>query len=149
MKKPAPGKKPAPAKKPAPGKKPAPAKKAPSARESGKTVDAYVAGLSGWQKEAVSLLREIVRRASPEATESIKWGQPVYELRGPFAHTVHLGVWRGAELEDPSKLLTGEGARMRHVSLSSLDEVSEVPLAALVREAIALNRAKGDPTKGG
>ncbi len=116
-------------------------------------MDGYVDGLSGWQKELVSSLRELVRRAAPEASESIKWGQPVYELRGPFAHikaftrTVHLGFWRGAELDDPSRLLTGEGARMRHVSLASAEELRPQPTEALVREAVARNREKGDPTK--
>jgi len=49
----------------------------PSARAAGKTVDDYVAGLGGWQAEAVAELRRIVRQAAPEAVESIKWGQPV------------------------------------------------------------------------
>ncbi|MBK6461190.1 MAG: DUF1801 domain-containing protein [Myxococcales bacterium] len=142
------------AKKATEAKKPAAAKKSLSARTAGKTVGDYVGGLSGWQKEVVTSLREIVRRAAPEASESIKWGQPVYELSGPFAHikafarSVNLGFWRGAELADPAGLLTGDGARMRHMSLSALAEVREEPIVALVREAVRRNREKGDPTKG-
>ena len=49
-----------------------------------KTVDEFVAGLDGWQAEAVSTIRQIVREAAPKASEAWKWGQPVYEENGPF-----------------------------------------------------------------
>jgi hypothetical protein len=148
----------APAKK-APAKK-APAKKAasralsgPSARERGVTVDAYVAGLGDWRGEIVSALRKLIREAAPDATESIKWGQPVYELNGPFAHMkafkshVNFGFWRGAEMEDPKGFLTGTGDRMRHVELRSLADIDAPILQSMVRTAVALNHAKGDPTQ--
>ena len=125
----------------------------PSARSQGKTVDAYEAALSGWQKDVVSSLRAITKAAAPDATESIKWGQPVYEINGPFAYvkafasTVNFGFWRGAELTDPDGLLDGGGTRMRHVKLTSTGDVKAARFAAMVKEAVALNRQKGDPTR--
>jgi hypothetical protein len=119
-----------------------------------KTVDDYIAGLEGWQAEVAARVREIVRRAAPEATESIKWAQPVYELDGPFAymkafkHSVNFGFWRGAELDDPQSLLEGTGEKMRHVKLTGVDSIDEQAFAGFVHQAVALNRAKGDPTKG-
>jgi hypothetical protein len=125
----------------------------PSARERGVTVDAYVAGLGDWRGEIVSALRKLIREAAPDATESIKWGQPVYEHNGPFAHMkafkshVNFGFWRGAEMEDPKGVLTGTGDRMRHVELRSLADIDAPTLQSMVRTAVALNHAKGDPTQ--
>jgi hypothetical protein len=119
-----------------------------------KTVDAYIAGLDGWKAEVASRVREIVLAAAPEAVESIKWAQPVYETNGPFCYmkafktSVNFGFWRGVELEDPVGLLQGTGEKMRHVKLTGIDDVDEVALAGFVRQAVQLNLAKGDPTKG-
>jgi hypothetical protein len=158
----------APARKKAPAKKAtrkAPAKKAaakkagsrapigPSARERGVSVDAYVAGLGDWRGDIVSALRMLIREAAPDATESIKWGQPVYELNGPFSYMkafkshVNFGFWRGAEMVDPKGFLKGTGNRMRHVELRSLADIDAPILQSMVRTAIALNHAKGDPTQ--
>lgn len=118
-----------------------------------KTVDEYVDGLGGWQQEVVAALREIVKGAAPAATESIRWAQPVYEDHGPFAYikafprTVNLGFWRGAELVDPLGLLAGGGDRMRHVKLIGAWDVRRKAFQDLVKEAVALNRDRGDPTK--
>jgi hypothetical protein len=96
----------------------------------------------------------VIRTTAPEARETIKWAQPVYESGGPFAYikafgkSVNLGFWRGEEIRDPSGLLVGEGDRMRHVRLTSLAEVRPDLVADWVRQAVELNRTKGDPTKG-
>jgi hypothetical protein len=37
---------------------------------------------------------------------------------------------------------------MRHIRLSSANEIAPDPFAALVKSAVALNGEKGDPTKG-
>jgi hypothetical protein len=91
--------------------------------------------------------------AAPAATESIKWGQPVYEHHGPFAYmtafttSVNFGFWRGAELPDPNDALTGGGGRMRHIKLFGPADVNPKVLTELVRAAAKLNEQRGDPTK--
>jgi len=148
----------APAKK-APAKK-APAKKAasrasmgPSARERGVTVDAFIAGLGDWRGEVMSALRQLIQEAAPGTTESIKWGQPVFECNGPFGYMnafknhVNFGFWRGAEMVDSKGILKGTGSRMRHVELRSLADIDAPTLQSMVRAAVALNDAKGDPTQ--
>lgn len=125
----------------------------PSARARGMTVEAYIASFKDWRGETVSALRQLIREAAPDATESIKWGQPVFELSGPFAHIkafkshVNFGFWRGAELVDPKGFLKGTGSRMRHVELRSLADIDAPILQSMVRTAVALNHAKGDPTQ--
>ena len=119
-----------------------------------KTVDAYIAGLEGWKAEVASRVRQIVLEAAPDAVESIKWAQPVYETDGPFCYmkafknSVNFGFWRGVELEDAEGLLQGTGEKMRHVKLTGIDDVDEAALAGFVRQAVQLNLTKGDPTKG-
>lgn len=117
-----------------------------------KTVDEYTAAAGGWQAEAITTLREIVRAAAPKANESIKWAQPVYEENGPFAWIkayksyVNFGFWRGAQLTDPRGLLQGDGDRMRHIKIASLADVNQPAFKKFVREAVKLNREKGNPT---
>lgn len=119
-----------------------------------KTVDDYITGLGGWRAEVVSTVRDLIREAAPEAKESIKWAQPVYEDNGPFSYVkafkdyVNFGFWRGADLRDERKILEGSGEKMRHVKLTGMEDIEEDALRDLVRQAVALNRSKGDPSKG-
>ena len=66
-------------------------------------------------------------------------------IKAAKAH-VTFGFWRGAELSDDGGVLEG-GERMKHVKITSPDTLDEELLAALVREAAALNGSKGDPTQ--
>jgi len=131
-----------------------PARKTASkaAPRAGKSVEAYVAGLEGWQAEGAQRLRDVVRSAAPSLAESIKWGQPVYEDNGPVCYfrsnADHLtfGFWRGTELDDPDLRLEGDGDRMKHIKIRSAEEVTGEALAAWVRQGVDLNRRYGNPT---
>ncbi len=119
-----------------------------------KTVDGYIDSLEGSKAEIVRKVRKIVRSAAPEASESIKWAQPVYEMNGPFCYikafknSVNFGFWRGVDINDPNGLLQGSGEKMRHIRLSTVDDILEQTFAGFVKEAVELNLTKGDPTKG-
>lgn len=142
-----------PAKKAAAKKSGGQAAQGPWSRMRGMTVEAYVATLGDWRGEVVSALHQLIREAAPDATSSIKWGQPVYAVNGPFAHIkafrnhVNFGFWRGAELVDPKGMFKGTGSRMRHMEVRSLADIGAPVLQAMVRMAVALNHAKGDSTK--
>ena len=116
------------------------------------TVDDYLAALPDDRRETAQALRAAILSADPDARESIKWGQPVFDVNGPIvalkAHTRHvtLTFWRGAALDDPDGILDGEGDRMRHARFTSADAVPTATVQALVRQAVALNRELGDPT---
>lgn len=117
-------------------------------------VDDYIKGLELWQAEIVMRLRSIVKEAAPQATESLKWAQPVYEVNGPFCYmkafknAVNFGFWRGVQIKDPQGLLQGSGAKMRHVKVGSLEEISADAFADFVKQAVQLNLLEGDPTRG-
>ena len=145
-----------PAKKKRPPARRVPARKAASkagrtARE--KTVEAYVAGLDSELAAAARRLRELILSAAPSATESIKWGQPVYEDNGPFcfikasADHITLGFWRGTEIEDRDGRLEGDSDRMKHIKIHAADDVDEELLSDWIRQAIDLNRRLGNPTR--
>jgi len=113
-----------------------------------KTVDSYIAQLEDWQAEIASEVRRIILKSAPEAEESIKWAQPVYELNGPFAYikafknSVNFGFWRGVDINDPDGLLQGTGEKMRHFKLTSLDDINVSVFSDFVQQAIKLNLTK-------
>jgi hypothetical protein len=117
------------------------------------SIDAYAKSLGDWRGDVVRELDALVRKAAPGTSGSIKWAQPVYELQGPFAYVkafttaVNFGFWRGADLSDPDGALEGTGDRMRHVKIRSAEDVDPERFTAWVKEAVALNESKGDPTK--
>jgi hypothetical protein len=120
---------------------------------SKKTVEEYIAELEPWQGEIVAQVRKIVVEAAPEAEESVKWAQPVYEINGPFAYikafkkAVNFGFWRGVDIQDTKGLLQGSGDKMRHVKLSSIGDIDHEAFTEFIHQAINLNLQKGDPTK--
>jgi hypothetical protein len=117
------------------------------------TVDAYVAKLSGWQRDTVERLRAIARAASPDLVEAFKWAQPVYESGGPVcyikAHKNHVtfGFWRGAELMARHPGLETSGIKMAHFKIRRDESIDAAALTPLIREAVKLNREKGDPNR--
>jgi hypothetical protein len=133
-----------------------PARRAARARPAAvKTVDAYLARATGGLREAGQRLRQIILSAAPSASESIKWGQPVYEDGGPFCYFktssghITFGFWRGTEISDPDGRLEGDGDRMKHIKIRGVDDLVEDAVADWVRQAVDLNRRLGDPTKPG
>lgn len=149
---------------PKPALKPATAKvsKAPKASRASEpkvapredSVDGYLTKVAPWQRTVIEKLRTIVKASTPNASEVYKWGQPVFEHKGPFAYVkahaaqVNFGFWRGAELDDPKRMLQGEGERMRHVKILETHVIDDGIFGGFVRQAFSLNDKKGDPTKG-
>ena len=129
-----------------------PANKSAPAR--GLTVDAYVQQVSGWQRTALADLRAIVKAAVPDAVETIKWGQPVYEVNGPMIYMrvatnhVTFGFWRGKQLAARGHAgLASGGKQMGHLKITD-QPIDRPAIAALARDAAKLNREHGDPTRG-
>ena len=119
-----------------------------------KTVDEYIAAFDDWRTDAMKRLREVVKEGAPHSAVGIKWAQPVWEWNGPmiwmkaYPKHVDIGFWRGTEMEDPKKVLTGDGERMRHIKITSADDIPADALRDLVKQAVQLNTAKGNPTLG-
>jgi hypothetical protein len=117
----------------------------------GTTIDEFITSLPDWQRDIVQVIRKLVRDTAPDSAEAMKWGQPVFEVNGPFCYLkpfttyVNFGFWRGNDLPDPRNLLEGGGERMRHVKLTNANEVPSEALASFIRLSAELNRACGSP----
>ena len=114
---------------------------------------AYVAALGGWQAKLVKRLRSTARsRAKLE--EGIKWTNLVYFANGPVfvirsePQRVLLAFFRGKRLRDIEPRLKASGKfELANFELREDTEVDFTVVRRLVREAVALNRKLGDPTK--
>jgi hypothetical protein len=114
--------------------------------------DAYVAALSGWQRALVESLRASVRDAAP-LDEVIKWRHLVYFSNGPVLliraeeERVLFGFWRGQRLREIEPgLRPGGKYEMATLELCEGMALDARTASRLVREAVRLNRAMGDPT---
>lgn len=114
--------------------------------------DAYVASLSGWQRDCVKTLRAVVG-SNATLQEVVKWGHLVYLSNGPVLliraeeHRVLLGFWRGQRLRhlEPG-LKPGGKYEMATLELHEDTPVASAHVQQLAREAMALNASLGDPT---
>jgi hypothetical protein len=93
-------------------------------------------------------LRKLVDDAAPDATSSLKWGMPFYEIGGNtycalagFKAHVNL-ILPGAPgtYVDPDGILQGEGKTGQHLKLRSLDELPRDTVSRWLRTAAARAR---------
>src|SRR5688500_15657818 len=110
----------------------------PSAR-----IDAYIAGLPGWQRDMASRLRAVVHDADPDIAEDWKWDTPVFTRRGQvcaigvFKDHVKVNFFKGASLPDPRGLFNAglEAKNSRAIDFGEGDSIDEAGLQELVRAA--------------
>lgn len=119
-----------------------------------RTPDDYVGGLGGWQREQVEALRRAVLEAAPALDERLKWGHLVYVATGPVLliraepARVLFGFWRGQRLRSiEPRLKPGGKFEMATLQLEADTPLDRPTVLALVREAVALDAALGDPTR--
>jgi hypothetical protein len=115
-------------------------------------VDDYLAPLPDWQRETLQRVREVLHRADPEMTETIKRSvQPYFVLEGNVAaflaarDHVNVFVYDGGIVPDPDGLITaGQGNKTaRTIGFREGDDVPEEPLLRFFRRLVADNRAGG------
>jgi hypothetical protein len=110
-------------------------------------VDAYIAGLTGWQRDAVIRLRELIHEAAPELREDWKWDTPVFVDHGnvcaigTFRDHVKVNFLKGASLPDPEGLfnagLEAKTSRAIDFREGDVDRMDPDAFRALVRAASA------------
>ena len=118
------------------------------------SVDQYLIGHSEYQAE-LELLRAIINKSG--LVETVKWGAPVYTLRGKnivafAAFKKYVGLWfyQGALLKDKSKHLInaqeGKTIALRQWRFSSITEIDENLVHTYLLEAIE-NQKQGKAIK--
>lgn len=139
------------AKKKAASKKPG-AKKAPAKSRStmgaprkdfGAPVDAYFAEQPPEKRALLDKLRALVDKELPDATATIKWGVPIYQMNGRnvcslAAFKEHVGInffASPAILADPGKRLEGEGKSMRMLKVRSAKDIDSASIRRWLKAA--------------
>jgi hypothetical protein len=115
-----------------------------------------------WREATLGRMRKLIEAADPDVVEEQKWakatkpGIPVWSHDGlictgeTYKQVVKLTFGRGASLKDPARLFNSslEGNTRRAIDIREGEEVDESAFKALVREAVALNKAgKAKPAK--
>lgn len=114
-------------------------------------VDAYIARQADFARPILEHLRRVVHQGCPDVTETIKWGNPAFDYKGPMAGMAAFkahclfGFWKGTLIAARAPgLPAGDGddgvwGFRRITSLSDLP--SEKTLVRLVKVAAQLNDA--------
>jgi uncharacterized protein YdeI (YjbR/CyaY-like superfamily) len=75
-------------------------------------VDEYIVKSADFAKPILEHLRELVHKGCPEVEETIKWGMPSFEYKGPFFGIASFkehcafGFWKAKLLKDPKGYLS-------------------------------------------
>jgi hypothetical protein len=114
-------------------------------------VSTFLRSLPPEVRGVVSALRTVVRRAVPEAEESMLWGGLSYHrpavggrvkgavcLIGVRQGKVRLDFIHGVRLADPSGILRGRLVSKRYVPMETTADAERPEIEALIREAAAL-----------
>ncbi len=76
-----------------------------------KRIDAYIEKAQPFAKPVLNKLRELIHKAIPEVEETIKWGMPFFEYKGPicnlaaFKQHAAFGFWKYKMMNDPEGCL--------------------------------------------
>ncbi|HEY0596375.1 DUF1801 domain-containing protein [Sphingopyxis sp.] len=113
--------------------------------------DAYIAALSGWQRERADMMRAAILRAAP-FEETIKWTNLVFMANGPCIliraeeHRVLLGFWRGKRLRELEPRIRASGKyELGNLVMVEATELSPATVETLAAEAFRLNAELGNP----
>jgi uncharacterized protein YdeI (YjbR/CyaY-like superfamily) len=114
-------------------------------------IDEYIAKSTDFAKPILEHLRELVHKACPEVEETIKWGMPSFEYKGPlfgfaaFKQHCSFGFWKAKLLKDPGNYLTpranegGEGMG----NFGKVQNIKDLPpnkaILDFIRQAKKLN----------
>src|SRR5687767_5755840 len=96
-----------------------------------KRIDAYIAKAQPFAQPIMKKLRALIHKGNPEVEETIKWGMPSFEYKGPFCsfaafkqHAV-FGFWKYKLIKDPKGYL-GEIFNKGGESMGNLGRMTSV-----------------------
>src|SRR5688572_30400022 len=110
-------------------------------------VDAYIIRSADFALPILVHLRELVHKACPEVEETIKWGMPSFDYKGPFCSMASFkehcafGFWKAAIMKDADKLIVNQKESMGHLGkIKSLKDLpSDKVFLGYIKEAKRLN----------
>lgn len=114
-------------------------------------IDEYIAKAADFAKPILEHVRELVHKACPEVEETIKWGMPSFEYKGPFFGIASfkghcsIGFWKASLLNDPKHYLSpranqGGEAMGNFGKIKSLKDLPPNPVIVdFIKQAKKLN----------
>ena len=126
-------------------------------RSAAELISERIAELDDWRGGTLGRMRKLIKAADPDVVEEWKWrGTPIWSHDGiictgeSYQRVVKLTFAKGASLKDPARLFNSslEGNTRRAIDIHEGETVDASSFKALIREAVALNRAgKTKPAK--
>lgn len=115
--------------------------------KTNKRVDAYIAKARPFAQPILHHLREMVHKGCPGVEETIKWGMPSFDYKGPYCsmasfkeHAV-FGFWKASLMKDAAKMKDNQQNAMGHAG--KIKSLSDLPtdkiLLGWLKEAAKLN----------
>jgi uncharacterized protein YdeI (YjbR/CyaY-like superfamily) len=114
-------------------------------------IDAYIAKSADFAKPVLIHIRDVVHRASPLITETVKWGMPFFDYKGPicmmaaFKQHLGFGFWKASRLSDPKRLLQGTDEEAAAGSFGRIVTLDDLPpdeaLIDFIHQAIKINES--------
>jgi uncharacterized protein YdeI (YjbR/CyaY-like superfamily) len=116
-----------------------------------KRIDAYIEKARPFAKPILKHIRKLVHQGNSDVEETIKWGMPCFDYKGPFFHMASFkqhavcGFWKAALLKDAKGYLKPRsvdgGDAMGH--MGKLTSIKDLPpdkvLLDFIKQATKLN----------
>ena len=122
-------------------------------------IDKRIADLGDWRGETLSRVRKLIKEATPDVVEEVKWrkpsnsmlGVPVWSHNGiictgeTYKDKVKLTFAKGAALKDPARLFNAslDGNERRAIDVHEDEEINASAFKALIRAAVTFNKSAG------
>jgi len=121
----------------------------PDDASASRMIDAKIEGLGDWRADTLRRIRTLITAADKDVVEEWKWDVPVWSLDGiictgeTYKKAVKLTFPKGASLDDPARLFNSslEGNVRRAIDIHEGEAIDATAFKALVRKAVARNRA--------
>ena len=108
-------------------------------------VQAYIAALPGWKREAAAKLDALIVETVPDVQKAVKWNSPLYGMEGQgwflgvhvFTRYIKLAFFRGADLDPPPPVASKAGTT-RYFHIHEDEAMGEAQLADWIAQASRL-----------
>jgi uncharacterized protein YdeI (YjbR/CyaY-like superfamily) len=107
-------------------------------------IDEYIVRSADFAKPILEHLRELVHKGCPEVEETIKWGMPSFDYKGPFFFVASFkqhcafGFWKSKLLKDPNNYLTlrsNEGGEAMG-NFGRVKDIKDLPPAKVILDFV-------------
>jgi len=105
----------------------------------------YISDQEAGFQSVLRALRHLIVQASPKIQENYKYNVPFYSYYRGFCYLnvtrthVVLGLCYGTQLSNASGILTGTGKQVRHVCITSMQDLPLNAIREILQEALIVN----------